>query len=131
MLPALIRKFHEAKKNGAKEIVMWEQVVTLREFLHADDLADACFFLLEHFNEAGFVNIGVGDDIAIKDLALLVKSIVGFEGEIVHDLTKPDGTPRKLMDVSKLNNMGWKTKIGWKLVLKVSMVGIKMSLGIN
>ena len=118
VLPALIRKFHEAKKSGAKEIVMWGTGSPLREFLHADDLADACFFLLEHFNEAGFVNIGVGEDIAIKDLALLVKSIVGFEGEIVHDLTKPDGTPRKLMDVSKLNNMGWKAKIGLEAGIK-------------
>jgi len=112
VLPALIRKFHEAKKNGQKEIVMWGTGSPLREFLHADDLADACYFLMQNYNEPGLVNIGVGEDIAIKDLALMIKEIVGFEGEIVHDLTKPDGTPRKLMDVSKLHNLGWKAKIG-------------------
>lgn len=112
VLPALIRKFHEAKKNGLKEIVMWGTGSPLREFLHADDLADACYFLMQNYNEPGLVNIGVGEDIAIKDLALMIKEIVGFEGEIVHDFTKPDGTPRKLMDVSKLHNLGWKAKIG-------------------
>ena len=112
VLPALIRKFHEAKKNGQKEIVMWGTGSPLREFLHADDLADACYFLMQNYNEPGLVNIGVGEDIAIKDLALMIKEIVGFEGEIVHDFTKPDGTPRKLMDVSKLHNLGWKAKIG-------------------
>ncbi len=111
VLPALIRKFHEAKKAGAKEVVMWGTGSPLREFLHVDDLADACFHLMLHYNEPGLVNIGVGHDIAIKDLAILVKKIVGFEGEIVHDLTKPDGTPRKLMDVSKLHATGWKAKI--------------------
>lgn len=112
VLPALIRKFHEAKKNGQKEIVMWGTGSPLREFLHADDLADACYFLMQNYNEPGLVNIGVGEDIAIKDLALMIKEIVGFEGEIVHDFTKPDGTPRKLMDVSKLHNLGWKAKVG-------------------
>ena len=112
VLPALIRKFHEAKKNGQKEIVMWGTGSPLREFLHADDLADACYFLMQNYNEPGLVNIGVGEDIAIKDLALMIKEIVGFDGEILHDFTKPDGTPRKLMDVSKLHNLGWKAKIG-------------------
>lgn len=111
VLPALIRKFHEAKKAGAKEVVMWGTGSPLREFLHVDDLADACFHLMLHYNEPGLVNIGVGHDIAIRDLAILVKKIVGFEGEIVHDLTKPDGTPRKLMDVSKLHATGWEAKI--------------------
>ncbi len=112
VLPAMIRKFHEAKKTGAKEVVIWGTGSPLREFLHVDDLADACFYLMQHYDEPGLVNIGVGQDISIKDLAYLVKKIVRFEGEIVHDLTKPDGTPRKLMDVSKLTKAGWKATIG-------------------
>lgn len=111
VLPALIRKFHEAKKNNTPEVVMWGTGKPLREFLHVDDLADACFYLMQNYNEPGLVNIGVGEDISIKDLALLIKKIVGYEGEIVHDLEKPDGTPRKLMDVSKLNGAGWKAEI--------------------
>lgn len=111
VLPALLRKFVEAKRNNVKEVVLWGTGSPLREFMHADDLADACLFLMDTFNESGFVNIGVGEDISIKDLAHLVKETVGFEGEIVHDLSKPDGTPRKLMDVSKLHNMGWKHQI--------------------
>lgn len=111
VLPALIRKFHEAKKNNVPEVVMWGTGSPLREFLHVDDLADACFYLMQHYNEPGLVNIGVGEDISIKNLALLIKDIVGYEGNIVHDLTKPDGTPRKLMDVSKLHATGWKAKI--------------------
>lgn len=111
VLPAMIRKFHEAKKTGAPEVVIWGTGSPLREFLHVDDLADACFFLMQSYNEPGLVNIGVGHDVSIKDLALLVKQIVGYEGEIVHDLTKPDGTPRKLMDVSKLHALGWKDQI--------------------
>lgn len=111
VLPALIRKIHEAKKQGLPEVVIWGTGSPLREFLHVDDLADACFFLMQHYNEPGLINIGVGHDISIKDLALLVKNIVGYGGEIVHDLSKPDGTPRKLMDISKLNNLGWSAKI--------------------
>ncbi|MBL7768531.1 MAG: GDP-L-fucose synthase [Flavipsychrobacter sp.] len=112
VLPALIRKFHEAKLANAPAVTMWGTGTPRREFLHADDLADACYYLMEQYNEPGLVNIGVGDDIPIKDLALLIKKVVGYEGEIEHDLTKPDGTPRKLMDVSKLHAMGWKHKIG-------------------
>jgi len=112
VLPALIRKFHEAKINKQPSVTMWGTGEPLREFLNADDLADACYFLMQNYNEQGFVNIGVGHDIAIKDLAKLIKKIVGYEGEIIHDLSKPDGTPRKLMDVGKLHNMGWKEKIG-------------------
>jgi GDP-L-fucose synthase len=112
VLPALIRKFHEAKKNRQPEVVMWGTGSPLREFLHVDDLADACFYLMQTYNEPGLVNIGVGEDIPIKDLAVLIKNIVGYEGKIVHDLSKPDGTPRKLMDVSKLHAAGWKAKIG-------------------
>lgn len=114
VLPALIRKFHEAKKNNLKEVVMWGTGTPKREFLHVDDLADACIYLMKTYNEEGLVNIGTGEDIAIKDLALMIKDIVGFEGNITHDLEKPDGTPRKLMDVSKLERAGWKAKIGLK-----------------
>lgn len=112
VLPALIRKFHEAKMNGEEKVVMWGTGSPLREFLHADDLADACYYLMQHYNEPGLVNIGVGEDIAIKDLAVLISKIVGFEGNIEHDLSKPDGTPRKLMDVSKLHGLGWKAQTG-------------------
>ena len=111
VLPALIRKFHEARLASAPSVTMWGTGTPRREFLHADDLADACYYLMENYNEPGLVNIGVGDDIPIKELALLIKKVVGYEGEIEHDLTKPDGTPRKLMDVSKLHSMGWKHKI--------------------
>jgi GDP-L-fucose synthase len=112
VLPALIRKFHEAKLNKHDSVTIWGTGTPMREFLHADDLADACYFLMETYNERGFVNIGVGEDMTIKDLALLVKEIVGFSGSIEHDLSKPDGTPRKLMDVKKLHALGWKAKIG-------------------
>jgi GDP-L-fucose synthase len=107
----LIRKFHEAKQSNQPTVTMWGTGSPLREFLHADDLADACYYLMQSYNEPGLVNIGVGHDISIKDLAIMVKEIVGYEGEIVHDLSKPDGTPRKLMDVSKLHSLGWKEKI--------------------
>ena len=112
VLPALIRKFHEAKINNHDAVTIWGTGEPKREFLHADDLADACWFLMENFDEPGFLNIGVGEDISIKDLALLVKDIIDYTGEIRHDLSKPDGTPRKLMDVSKLNELGWKASIG-------------------
>ena len=112
VLPALIRKIHEAKLNNKPSVVMWGTGTPKREFLHADDLADACFFLMQTYNEPGLVNVGVGDDIAIKDLALLIKNVAGYNGDIEHDLSKPDGTPRKLMDVQKLNSLGWKAKIG-------------------
>ena len=111
VLPALIRKFHEAKKAGLSEVAIWGTGKPMREFLHVDDLADACVYLMDKHNDAGLVNIGVGIDISIKELALLVKKIVGFEGEIIHDLSKPDGTPRKLMSVSKLTKLGWKASI--------------------
>ncbi len=111
VLPALIRKFVEAKRKGEQEVVLWGTGSPLREFMHADDLADACVFLMKNYNEAGFVNVGVGEDLSIKDLAYMVKNVVGFEGKIVHDLSKPDGTPRKLMNVNKLHELGWKHKI--------------------
>lgn len=112
VLPALIRKFHEAKLANAPSVTMWGTGTPRREFLHADDLADACYYLMENYNEPGLVNIGVGDDIPIKELAEMISRVVGYEGKIEHDLTKPDGTPRKLMDVSKLHAMGWKHRIG-------------------
>lgn len=111
VLPAMVRKFHEAKMKGSKEVVIWGTGKPRREFLHADDLADACLFLMDKFNDAGFVNIGVGEDIEIRELAELIRDIVGYKGGIVQDTSKPDGTPRKLMDVSKLHAMGWKARI--------------------
>ncbi len=111
VLPALIRKFHTAKKEGAAEVVMWGTGSPLREFLHADDLADACLYLMLNYSEAGFVNIGTGEDLSILALAEMVKDIVGYPGEITHDLSKPDGTPRKLMNVSKIHALGWKHRI--------------------
>jgi GDP-L-fucose synthase len=111
VLPALIRKFHTAKKETLPNVEIWGTGAPLREFLHAEDLADACYFLMQNYNESGLVNIGVGEDISIKALALLVKKIVGYEGELKFDATKPDGTPRKLMDVTKLHSLGWKHKI--------------------
>jgi GDP-L-fucose synthase len=111
VLPAMLRKFITAKRNGGKVVTIWGTGSPKREFLHADDLADACLFLMENYNAAGLVNVGIGDDISILDLARLVKNVVGFEGDILTDPTKPDGTPRKLMDISKLNGLGWKSKI--------------------
>ena len=111
VLPALLRKFITAKNERATAVTIWGTGSPLREFLHADDLAAACLFLMDNHNESGLVNIGVGEDISILDLAKMVKQIVGFEGEIITDTSKPDGTPRKLMDVSKLTNLGWKASI--------------------
>lgn len=111
VLPALIRKFHDAKENNLPFVEMWGTGTPMREFLHADDLGDACVYLMNTYDGEKFVNIGSGTDLTIKDLALLVKDIVGYTGEIKHDLTKPDGTPRKLMDVSFLHSLGWKHKI--------------------
>jgi GDP-L-fucose synthase len=107
VMPALIRKFHTAKKEGAPTVEVWGTGSPMREFLHVDDLADACFFLLQNYHEELFVNIGTGTDLTIKALAELIKNIVGFDGELKWDSSKPDGTPRKLMDVSRLHNMGW------------------------
>ena len=111
VLPALLRKFITAKRNGESSVTIWGTGAPRREFLHADDLASACLYVMENYNESGLVNIGVGEDISIIDLARLVKQIVGFEGEIITDITKPDGTPRKLMDVSKLADLGWRYSI--------------------
>lgn len=111
VLPAMIRKFHEAKINNEPSVTIWGTGKPKREFLHADDLANACIYLMHHYNEEGLVNIGTGEDIEIGELASMVKEIVGFTGTINNDLSKPDGTPRKLMDVSKLHNFGWKHQI--------------------
>jgi GDP-L-fucose synthase len=110
VLPALIRRFHEAKEQNAPSVTIWGSGSPLREFLFADDLAEACYYLMQNFSEAGFINIGSGKEITIKDLALLIKNIVGYEGELTFDASKPDGTPRKLMDVSKLAALGWTYK---------------------
>lgn len=112
VLPALIRKFHTARVTGADHVEVWGTGSPKREFLHVDDLADACFFLLQNYNEELFVNIGTGEDLSIKELAEMIKEIVGFQGELRWNTEKPDGTPRKLMDVSRLHNMGWKHRIG-------------------
>ena len=111
VLPALLRKIIEAKNNGEQSVTIWGTGTPLREFLHVDDLADACLFLMKNYNEKEFLNVGVGHDISIIDLAKMVKEIVGFEGEIILDKSKPDGTPRKLMDVSCLSELGWKASI--------------------
>lgn len=108
VLPALIRKFHEAKVNGEEAVTIWGTGSPKREFLYADDLAEACLFLMETYNGHELVNVGTGEDLTIAELAGLVKNIVGFEGELMFDTSKPDGTPRKLMDVNKLHNLGWK-----------------------
>lgn len=110
VLPALIRRFHEAKEGGTPEVIIWGSGSPLREFLFADDLAEACYYLMQNFDEAGFINIGSGKEISIKELALLIKKIVGYAGDLKFDSSKPDGTPRKLMDVSKLAERGWTYK---------------------
>lgn len=120
VLPAMIRKFHEAKTRKDEVVNLWGTGSPLREFLYADDLADACYFLMQNYSEEGFVNIGSGVDISIKNLAEIVKNIVGFEGSLAWDTSKPDGTPRKLMDVTKLHNLGWKHKIGLEEGIKLA-----------
>lgn len=111
VLPALIRRFHEAKVNGTPTVTIWGTGSPKREFLFADDLAEACYYLMQNYNEPNLINIGTGHDLSIKDLAELVKKTIGYEGTIDFDTTKPDGTPRKLMDVSKLHSWGWKHKV--------------------
>ena len=120
VLPAMIRKFHEAKDKGASEMTLWGTGSPMREFLHADDLAEACLFLMKNYNDSELVNIGTGEDVTINNLAALVKQIVGFQGEIIWDTSKPDGTPRKLMDVSKLHGLGWHHKIALEDGIKLA-----------
>lgn len=114
VLPAMIRKFHEAKKENKSQVELWGTGSPMREFLHADDLADACVYLMDTYNDSTLVNIGTGVDITIKELAETIKAEVGYEGEIFWNTEKPDGTPRKLMDVSKLHGLGWKHSIDLK-----------------
>lgn len=111
VLPALLRKFHEAKEQGSPSVEVWGSGNPKREFLHADDLAEACLYLMEHYEGNDIVNVGVGDDIAIKDLALLIKKVTSYEGEITFNTAVSDGTPRKLVDVSRINALGWKARI--------------------
>lgn len=120
VLPALIRKFDEAKKSNAEEVVIWGSGKPMREFLFADDLANACYFLMQTYNEPNLINIGTGQDLTIRSLALLIQKVVGFEGNITFDSSKPDGTPRKLMDVTKLHNLGWKHQIELEEGLKLA-----------
>jgi GDP-L-fucose synthase len=110
VLPALIRRFHEAKLSGAAEVTIWGSGTPRREFLYADDLADACLFLMENYNEKEIVNIGCGEDVSIKELAETVKEVTGFKGSLVFDTSRPDGTPRKLLDVTKATALGWRYK---------------------
>ncbi len=123
VLPALLRKFHEAKEAGTPEVEVWGTGTPRREFLHVDDLADACFWLLENYNEPGLVNIGTGTDLSIRELAELVQRTVGYEGTIRFNSDYPDGTPRKLMDVSKLANFGWTATIGLEEGVKAVYAG--------
>lgn len=119
VIPALIRKFHEAKVNNSPTVEVWGSGKPLREFMHVDDLADACLFLMISYSEEGFVNIGSGEEVSIKDLAVSIKKIIGFGGELKFDATKPDGTPRKLMDVTKLKRIGWEYRIDLVMGLKM------------
>ncbi len=114
VLPALLRKFHDAKVSGNKEVVVWGSGVPRREFLHVDDLADACFFLMRHYDESEPINVGVGKDVSIRELAVLIAQVVEYDGAIAWDRVKPDGTPRKLLDVSRLKAVGWRAQTGLK-----------------
>ncbi len=120
VLPAMIRKFDDAKESGASEVVLWGSGSPMREFLYVDNLADACVFLMNTYNSSEIINIGTGIEISIKDLAILVKETVGYEGNIIWDNTKPDGTMRKLLDVSKLESLGWKANVNLGDGIKMS-----------
>ena len=114
VLPALMRKFHEAKINNLPNVEVWGTGTALREFLYVDDLADALLFLMDNYNDPTFINVGTGEEVSIKELALTIKAVVGYEGELVFDTTKPDGTPRKLLDITKLKSIGWQPKTSLK-----------------
>jgi GDP-L-fucose synthase len=118
VVPALIRKFHDAKTRGESEVTLWGSGSPLREFLHSDDLASACLFLLENYDDEIAINVGTGSDISIKELSELIRGIVGFDGAVEWDSTKPDGSPRKLLDVSRISSLGWKAKIGLEVGLR-------------
>jgi GDP-L-fucose synthase len=125
VLPALIKRIISAKKNNEPFVIIWGTGTPRREFLHVDDLADACFFLLQNYNQQGLVNIGCGTDISINELAELIVAEVGYEGELVFDTTKPDGTPRKLMDTTKINNLGWNSIIDLKSGISKTILEVK------
>lgn len=131
VLPALIRKFHEAKIKDAKTVSIWGTGKPKREFLYADDLADACVFLMKNYNDKSLINIGVGEDISIIDLAKLIKDIVGFKGELIFDDTKPDGTLRKLMDVSKIHALGWKHKTSLQEGIQLAYNNFKVKINLK
>ena len=118
VLPALIRKFHEAKTAGKKEVLLWGTGNARREFLYVDDLAEALLFLLENYHEKEFINIGSGEDISIHDLATLIQKIVGYEGTLVFDPSKPEGVPRKLLDISRITSLGWQPRTSFEEGLK-------------
>ncbi len=124
VLPALIRKFHEAKVNQLPSVEIWGTGTPRRELMHVDDLADACVFLMNRYSDLQFVNMGVGEDVTIKELALLVKQVVGFEGDLRFNTSKPDGTPRKLMDVGKLTSLGWQAKTGLEAGIQAVYAGV-------
>lgn len=125
VVPGLIRRIHEAKLAQSPSVTVWGTGTPLREFLFVDDLADACFLLMQQYDDKMFVNVGCGEDLSIKDLALLIKKVVGYEGEIVFDTTKPDGTPRKLMDISRMRALGWAPKISLEEGLKLAYADFK------
>lgn len=131
VLPALVRKIHEAKENGAATVEIWGTGTPKREFLHSDDLADACIFLMNNYEGNEIVNVGVGEDIAIKDLALLIKDIVGFQGELVFNSSVPDGTPRKLVDTTKINGLGWKASIPLEEGIRAVYEDYRSSLAVH
>ena len=114
VLPAMIRKIHDAKKNKEPKVILWGSGTPLREFLHVDDLADACIFLMNNYNDIQHINVGSGEEISIRNLAFLIKDIVGYDGNIVFDKNMPDGVARKLSDITKINQLGWKSKISLK-----------------
>jgi GDP-L-fucose synthase len=128
VLPALMRKFHEAQESGSSEVEIWGSGTPKREFLHVDDMAEACVFLMENYEGKDFVNVGIGEDISIADLANLIARTVGFEGSLKFDRSKPDGTPRKLMDVSKINQLGWTARIPLEKGIKKVYEEFKASL---
>ncbi len=127
VFPALLRKFHDATESKAPSVTVWGTGVPRREFMHADDMADACVYLMKNYSEEKFVNLGVGTDVSIKELALLIKDIVCFKGELIFDTTKPDGTPRKLMDVSYLHSLGWTHKINLEEGIKSVYAEFKLN----
>jgi GDP-L-fucose synthase len=137
VLPALLRKFHEAREAGASSVVVWGSGAARREFLHVDDMAEACLFLMERYDSSEIVNVGCGEDVSIGELAGLIREVVGYDGEIVYDRSKPDGTPRKLLDVSRLRELGWSPRITladgvrdtyeWYLRMKASVLGASIA----